>query len=83
MNATPASIVKGINDQKVREAKTPVYTSETPKREHFMAVELEFTEGGRFWDSMPESKVDQYIKDRAGYTYLSDVDHSAMCWCQK
>jgi len=80
---TPATVRQAIVTRQVQAAKTPVYTTETKQREHLMAVELEFTEGGRFWDHMADSQVSAYIEARKGYTYVSDVDHSALCWCMK
>lgn len=75
-----------------REAATPVYTTETKPvvREHIVAVETE-SMYGRHWSAMKESEVEAFMAtlddwepgcDERG-TYLSDMDHSAQCWCQK
>lgn len=67
----------------VREATTPVYTTETTPRvrEHMYAVETESMYGGRLWRHMPDSEVDAYIDAIHESDSLSDVDHSAKCWC--
>lgn len=76
-----------------REATTPVYSTTTPapkQREHMVAVETESLYG-RHWSTMKESEVEAFISrlddwfpgcDERG-TFLSDMDHSAQCWCQK
>lgn len=69
----------------VREAHTPVYSTETvPVRpEHLTAVETD-TDSGRFWSHMPESEITAFIDATfAAGNDISDIDHSAMCWCQR
>jgi hypothetical protein len=85
MNINPASVASARTARLVREASTPVYSTSTPApkaREHLHAVEIEFDTGGRLWTSMPEGEVDGYIADLPESIGLSDVDHSAKCWCQ-
>lgn len=64
----------------------PVYTTVTPVREHIMAVEWEWSTGGRWWVQISESEVDAYIAAETrknGYKFFSDLDHAAQCWCFK
>lgn len=78
----PAQVAANRTARLVREAKTPVYSSSTPPvvREHFMAVEVDGGMG-RYWNTVPESKVDEFI-DSIPHAYdVSDVDHSLNCWC--
>lgn len=72
-------------------------TPPAPVREHIMAVETDGI-WGRHWSVMKESEVeaffadmdDQFAKWESSGSIpahepdgLSDVDHSAKCWCQK
>lgn len=69
----------------VREASTPVYSTVTKPvvREHIMAVETD-SMYGRHWSHMPDSEVDEHIARMVSYgDELSDIDHSAKCWCFK
>lgn len=83
----PSEIQSRIIAQIVREQKTPVFSTTTAPvvREHVIAVEVEFTSGGREWVLMPDSKVDGYVNmiDRYEEVNLSDIDHSLKCWCFK
>jgi hypothetical protein len=91
MNMNPATVASARTARLVREAATPVYSTSTPApkvREHIMAVEIDSLMG-RSWSTMPESQVDDYIRcmttgETAEYyeAGLSDIDHSAKCWCQ-
>jgi hypothetical protein len=87
MNINPNTVALARTARLVREAATPVYTStresELAKRVHMHAVEVEFETGGRFWSHMPATDVDDYIRGMGEGTGLSDIDHSAKCWCQK
>lgn len=68
----------------VAEAVTPVYSTSTPApkaREHLSAVEVESMYGGRLWSHMVESEVDAFIDGIHESDSLSDIDHSAKCWC--
>lgn len=90
---SPASVASARTARLVREAATPVYSTSTPPepvREHIMAVETE-SMYGRHWSVMKDSEVEDFLSylddwtpgcDERG-TYLSDLDHSAQCWCQK
>lgn len=79
----PAKVAQNRTARLAREARTPAFSTETPAREHRMAVELE-DDYGRHWTHMDESEVDTYISDMAVIGYgLSDIDHSGMCWCQE
>lgn len=83
---TPATVASARTARLVRESQTPVYTSETPKREHLMVIEWEADTGGRYWTRpMPESKAEAELaeKDLYGFYSVSDYDHSSKCWCQK
>lgn len=85
-NASPATVLAAINARLVGDHKKPVHTSATPTpREHITAVEVEFYSGGREWVSMEDSRVDAYVDSikEGDYADLSDIDHSAKCWCQK
>lgn len=81
---TPAQVASARTARLVQEAKTPVYsTSTTPVvRQHITAVEIE-DNYGRQWAHMPDNEVEAFMDDsiRDGYD-ISDVDHSARCWCQ-
>lgn len=83
----PMDVAKNRTARLVREAATPVYTTATKPvvREHLMAIEWEWDMGGRFWETVPESKVDGILEEAGLSTtkFLSDLDHSAKCWCQK
>lgn len=79
----PAQVAVAHSARIVREAATPVWSTSTPApkaREHEMAVEID-SDFGRFWSTMPESEVDEFCDRYPGE--LSDIDHSAKCWCQK
>lgn len=82
----PMMVAQARTARLVREATTPVYSTETkpaPEREHITAVELE-DDYGRSWSHMPDNEVDAYINDMAILGYgLSDIDHSAKCWCHR
>ena len=81
----PMDVAKNRTARLVREATTPVYTTATAPvvREHITAVELE-DDFGRHWSHMLDSEVDAYLTDMAVLGYgVSDIDHSAKCWCQK
>lgn len=81
----PAQVAQNRTARLVREAQTPVYSTATPVREHIMAVEWEWDMGGRYWTEVRENEVDAVIEARTatGTVFVSDVDHSAKCWCQK
>lgn len=64
----------------VAEANTPVYTTVTKAREHYMAIEID-SGIGRYWRKVKESQVDEYIANLAPSYSISDLDHSAQCWC--
>jgi len=84
MTISPAQVAANRTARLVRE-NSPVlrYSTTTPKREHQMAVELDDVYGRR-WTHMPESQVDEFCAIMlVGDTALSDIDHSAKCWCQK
>lgn len=79
----PMMVAKNRTARLVREAQTPVYTTSTPapvEREHLTAVEID-TDFGRYWSHMPDSDVDAFCDRYPGE--ISDIDHSAKCWCQK
>jgi hypothetical protein len=80
----PITVANARTARLVREATTPVYTTATRPvvREHIMAVEVD-SGMGRYWTSMPDSEVDAFIDGLAPSYDLSDIDHSAKCWCQK
>lgn len=84
MNFSPNNLVANRTARLVAESKTPVHTTSTPapaKREHVMAVELDSVYG-RHWTPVLESYVDSFIAEMTQLDYdLSDVDHSARCWC--
>jgi hypothetical protein len=85
---TPTQAFANRTARLVKEATTPVYSTETKPvvREHIIAVELDGMMG-RHWSEMAESKVDEFITTMTGDDEfsdgLSDIDHSAKCWCQK
>jgi len=56
------------------------YSTETKPvvREHITAVEID-NDFGRFWSHMPDSEVDTFCDRYPGD--ISDIDHSAKCWC--
>lgn len=81
----PMMVAQNRTARLVREATTPVYTTVTKPvvREHIEAVELE-DDFGRHWTHMRESEVSAFIDDMVAVGYgVSDIDHSARCWCQK
>ena len=79
---TPAQVASNRTARLVREAKTPVYTSQTTAREHLTAVEIQVSDGGRYWSSMPDSEVDAFCDKAESYgNSVSDIDHSLKCWC--
>lgn len=66
-----------------REAVTPVYTTSTPpkvERQHMTAVEVD-SGMGRYWRTMPDNEVDAFCNALARSYSISDIDHSANCWC--
>lgn len=77
----PKDVAKAHGARLAREARTPVYTTDTPARLHFMAVEEENDLGGRMWHKVREDKVDAFIAAMPEGYGLSDVDHHAFCWC--
>ena len=81
----PNMVARNRTARLVAEAQTPVYSTSTPVREHLFAIEWEWDLGGRFWETMPESQVDAAMAEGEKSTtkFLSDVDHSAKCWCSK
>lgn len=82
---TPAQVASNRTARLVVEAATPVYTTETKPREHMTVVEWD-GDFGRYWSApMPDSEVKGYIDHQVGlgYVELSDIDHSAKCWCFK
>ena len=85
MTQTPATVARNRSARLVAEATTPVYSTSTPEREHVTAVEID-TMFGRHWSHMPDSDVDSFIERYLAQdsdAALSDIDHSARCWCQK
>lgn len=67
----------------VREAQTPVYSTETKvaEREHLSVVEMD-SGMGRYWSApMKDSEVDAYIDGTPQSYDVSDIDHAAKCWC--
>lgn len=73
-NRTARLVSEGAHKPRV------AYTSATPApvREHLTAVEID-DGGGRWWTTMPDSKVDDFCDFYDGM--ISDIDHSAKCWC--
>lgn len=52
-----------------------------------MAVEIEYEDGGRFWETMRGADVDAYLDKRCreGYAYFSDCDYCTKQpdeWCR-
>jgi hypothetical protein len=82
---TPAQAMSNRTARLVREARTPVYTSTSKvlgsAKRHQMAVEVDSV-WGRHWTHMAEDKVDKFINNLPEGDELSDIDHSAKCWCQ-
>jgi len=79
----PMKVAANRTARLASEAATPVFSTSTPPREHRMAVEVENDYGHRSWDHMKESEVSDYISGIPDSYSLSDVDHSAKCWCAK
>lgn len=85
---TPAQVAANRTARLVAEAKTPTYRSETPapaEREHLMVIEWE-SMYGRYWGRpIPESQVNEAVREALADTHyeVSDIDHSAKCWCQR
>jgi len=81
MNMNPAAVARNRTARLVREANTPVYTTETKVREHLSVVEMD-SGMGRYWSKpMPDSEVDAYIDATPASYDVSDIDHAAKCWC--
>jgi hypothetical protein len=81
---TPSQAMANRNARLVREARTPVYSTRTPAREHMKMVETDSSYGRHWSRPMPESQVTAYIDSVCDAdTYLSDVDCSSRCWCQR
>jgi hypothetical protein len=78
----PMQVAQNRTARLVREATTPTYSTSTPAREHLMMVEVETDTGYRHWATMRESQVDTYVSEIHPSDGLSDIDHSAKCWCQ-
>lgn len=80
----PNMVARNRTARLVTEARTPTYSTSTPQRQHLMAIEWEWDLGGRYWTSVTEDKVDEVIREARMSTtrFLSDIDHSAKCWCQ-
>lgn len=81
----PSRVAQNRTARLAVEATTPVYSTETPVREHMSVVEMEGDLGGRRWSApMKDSAVTEYIDgyDGTGYS-VSDIDHAAKCWCFK
>jgi hypothetical protein len=84
MNMNPAAVARNRTARLVREASTPVYSTETKPRvrEHLSVVEIEYAGGGRAWSApMPDSEVDGYLDRNLRDNSVSDIDHAARCWC--
>ena len=48
---------------------------------HMTAVEVSDAYG-RWWETMNEDEVDDYIKDMLVLgKEISDIDHAVQCWC--
>lgn len=75
----PMMVAKNRTARLVREARKPAYTTETKPREHVEIFEIECDYGYRRWVSEREAlellRLPNY--------WLSDVDHSTKCWCQR
>lgn len=78
----PNDVAKARSARLTREAAMPVYTTTTPAREHLVAVEIDSV-WGRHWSHMVESELDSFIGKISDGAELSDIDHSAKCWCFK
>lgn len=76
----PAQVASARTARLVREAQTPVYSTSTPVQQHMMAVEVD-SGIGRYWREMPENKVNEFCDNLAPSYSVSDIDHSAKCWC--
>lgn len=82
MNMNPMQVAKARTARLVREAQTPVYSTETKVREHLTVVEMD-SGMGRYWSKpMPDSEVEDYINRTPQSYEVSDIDHAARCWCQ-
>lgn len=84
MNMNPMQVAKARTARLVREAQTPVYSTETKPavREHLSVIEIEYAGGGRAWSApMPDSEVDAYLDAHLRDNSVSDIDHAAKCWC--
>lgn len=77
----PLQVAQARTARLVTEARTPVYTTETQPRLHFMAVEVENDLGGRLWSKVREDEVDAFVRGIHPDSGLSDIDHHARCWC--
>lgn len=77
----PMNVAAARGARLAREARTPVYTTATPARQHFLAVEVENDMGHRSWSKVREDKLDEFVAGILPGDGLSDVDHHAFCWC--
>lgn len=81
---TPVQVAKAHTARITREARKSAvtYSTSTPAREHLTAVE--FDGMGKHWSHVLDSEVTALI-DRTtdDMVFLSDIEHSWKCWCQK
>lgn len=81
---TPAQAMANRTARIVAENKRPVYRSESKEigseKRHQIAVEIDSV-WGRWWSHMAEDKVDKFINNLNDGESVSDIDHSAKCWC--
>lgn len=79
----PNTVAQNRTARLAREASTPVYTTETPVREHLYVAEVEADIGGRFWSQpMTEADLNVWVDEKLALDYdLSDWDHASKCWC--
>jgi hypothetical protein len=83
----PAQVHANRTARLVKEAKTPKYTSETPKverRPHLQMVEVEDA-GGRYWSGpFKDYQIEGVCADYERYgSQISDIDCTFECWCVK
>lgn len=84
MNTTPnpASVRTAVLAQRVREAKTPTYTTVTPKapvREHLYVVET----NEKYRRVLNETFANEWADMLSERDNFSDMDHATACWCMK
>jgi hypothetical protein len=81
---SPAQVAANRTARLVREAQTPVYSTETAKaeREHLTAIEID-SGCGRYWITVRDDQVDAAIDEVPQSYGISDIDHSGKCWCFK